>query len=254
MRASAARWAMMSTDEMSPRCLAMTPVSWCRTPGPESARTITPNFSTRHPNSAAQGRRLTCGPVRAGASEVALPERAAGFYLMHCMTDLLARLQAALGDRYQIGREFGGGGMSRVFVAEERGLGRQVVVKVLPPELGAAVSAERFRQEIRLAASLQHPHVVPVLTAGEGGGLLYYTMPLIEGETLRSRLARVGPLPVPEAVRIHRDVLDALAYAHRHHIVHRDIKPENVLLNDQHALVTDFGVAKALTQATGGGS
>jgi len=169
------------------------------------------------------------------------------------MTDLLARLQAALGDRYQLGRELGGGGMSRVFVADERGLGRQVVVKVLPPELGAAVSAERFRQEIRLAASLQHPHVVPVLTAGEGGGLLYYTMPLIEGETLRARLARVGPLPVADAIRILRDVLDALGYAHRHHIVHRDIKPENVLLTDRHALVTDFGVAKALTQAASGG-
>src|SRR2546425_1493747 len=170
------------------------------------------------------------------------------------MTDLLARVQAALGDQYRVEREFGGGGMSRVFVADERGLGRQVVVKVLPPELGAAVSVERFRQEIRLAASLQHPHVVPVLTAGEGGGLLYYTMPLIEGETLRARLARVGPLPVPAAVRILRDVLDALSYAHRHHIVHRDIKPENVLLTDEHALVTDFGVAKALTQATGGAS
>ncbi len=169
------------------------------------------------------------------------------------MTDLLARLQAALGDRYHLGRELGGGGMSRVFVADERGLGRQVVVKVLPPELGAAVSAERFRQEIRLAASLQHPHVVPVLTAGEGGGLLYYTMPLIEGETLRARLARVGPLPVADAIRILRDVLDALGYAHRHHIVHRDIKPENVLLTDRHALVTDFGVAKALTQAASGG-
>ncbi len=170
------------------------------------------------------------------------------------MTDLLARLHAALGDRYRVERELGGGGMSRVFVADERGLGRQVVVKVLPPELGAAVSADRFRQEIRLAASLQHPYVVPVLAAGEGGELLYYTMPLIEGETLRARLARVGSLPVPDAVRILRDVLDALAYAHRHHIVHRDIKPENVLLTDQHALVTDFGVAKALTQATDGGS
>src|ERR1700675_2546105 len=167
------------------------------------------------------------------------------------MTDLLARLQAALGDRYQFERELGGGGMSRVFAAQEVGLGRRVAVKVLPPELRAAVSADRFRREIQLTASLQHPHIVPVLTAGEADGLLYYTMPLIQGETLRARLTRDGPLPVPEAMRIVRDVLEALAYAHRHGVVHRDIKPDNVLLVDGHALVTDCGVAKALTQATG---
>ena len=168
------------------------------------------------------------------------------------MTDLLARLQAALGDHYQVERELGGGGMGRVFVALERQLARRVAVKVLPPELAATVSIERFRREIHLAASLQHPHIVPLLTAGEAGGLLYYTMPFIDGETLRARLARVGRLPVADAVHILRDVLDALAYAHRRGVVHRDIKPENVLLVDQHALVTDFGVAKALTQATGG--
>ena len=143
--------------------------------------------------------------------------------------------------------------MSRVFVATERRLGRRVAVKVLPPELGAAVSVERFRREIQLAASLQHPHIVPLLTAGEAGGLLYYTMPLIEGETLRARLARERRLKVADAARILRDVLDALAYAHRRGIVHRDIKPENVLLVDEHALVTDFGVSKALTQASGAG-
>src|SRR5882762_4378667 len=170
------------------------------------------------------------------------------------MTDLLQRLQAALGDRYTVERELGGGGMSRVFVAQERGLGRRVAVKVLPPELAAAVSIERFRREIQLAASLQHPHIVPLLTAGEAGGLLYYTMPFIDGETLRARLARDGRLRVPDAVRILRDVLDALAYAHRRGVVHRDIKPENVLLVDEHALVTDFGVAKALTQASGSAS
>jgi serine/threonine-protein kinase len=141
--------------------------------------------------------------------------------------------------------------MSRVFVATERRLGRRVAVKVLPPEFGAAVSVERFRREIQLAASLQHPHIVPLLTAGEAGGLLYYTMPFIEGETLRTRLARERRLEVPSATRILRDVLDALAYAHRRGIVHRDIKPENVLLVDDHALVTDFGVSKALTQASG---
>ena len=170
------------------------------------------------------------------------------------MTDLLASLQAALGDRYQVERELGGGGMGRVFVALERELERRVAVKVLPPELAATVSIERFRREIHLAASLQHPHIVPLLTAGEADGLLYYTMPFIDGETLRARLARDGRLPVTDAVHILRDVLDALAYAHRRGVVHRDIKPENILLVDEHALVTDFGVAKALTQATGGDS
>jgi eukaryotic-like serine/threonine-protein kinase len=169
------------------------------------------------------------------------------------MTDLLARLRAALGDRYTVERELGAGGMGRVFVALERALDRRVAVKVLPPELAAAVSVERFRREIQLAASLQHPHIVPLLSAGEAGGLFYYTMPFIDGETLRSRLTRDGRLPVPDAVRILRDVLDALAYAHRRGVVHRDIKPENVLLVEEHALVTDFGVAKALTQASGAG-
>jgi len=167
------------------------------------------------------------------------------------MTDLLARLQAALGDHYTVERELGAGGMGRVFVALERGLERRVAVKVLPPDLTAALSVERFRREVQLAASLQHPHIVPLLAAGEAGGLLYYTMPFIDGETLRARLARDGRLRVPEAVRILRDVMDALAYAHRRGVVHRDIKPENILLVDEHALVTDFGVAKALTQATG---
>jgi len=142
--------------------------------------------------------------------------------------------------------------MSRVFVASERRLGRRVAVKVLPPELGAGVSVDRFRREIQLAASLQHPHIVPLLTAGEAGGLLYYTMPFIEGETLRERLRRERRLGVSDAARILRGVLEALAYAHRRGVVHRDIKPENVLLVDDHAMVTDFGVSKALTQATDG--
>ncbi|HEX3236514.1 MAG TPA: serine/threonine-protein kinase, partial [Gemmatimonadales bacterium] len=139
--------------------------------------------------------------------------------------------------------------MSRVFMAEETSLGRKVVIKVLPPELAAAVSVDRFRREIQLAASLQHPHIVPLLAAGEAGDLLFYSMPLIEGESLRARLAREGELPVSEAVRVLRDVADALSYAHRHGVIHRDIKPDNVLLSDDHALVTDFGVAKALDQA-----
>ncbi len=144
--------------------------------------------------------------------------------------------------------------MSRVFLAEEVRLSRQVVVKVLPPEMAAGVSAERFEREIRLAAGLQHPHIVPVLTAGSQGDLLYYIMPHIAGESLRARLAREHELPVGETVRILRDVCDALAYAHAHGIVHRDVKPDNVLFSGKHALVTDFGVAKAVESSAGAGT
>src|SRR2546430_2548919 len=142
--------------------------------------------------------------------------------------------------------------MSRVFLAEEVRLGRRVVVKVLPPELAAGVSAERFEREIQLAAKLQHPHIVPLLTAGAQGDLLYYVMPHIAGESLRARIAHERALPVGETVRILRDVCDALAYAHAHGVVHRDVKPDNVLLSGKHALVTDFGVAKAVASSTGG--
>jgi TolB-like protein len=165
--------------------------------------------------------------------------------------DLLDRLQAAFGSTYHLERELGGGGMSRVFVATESALGRRVVIKVLPPELAAGLSVERFRREIQLAASLQHPHIVPLLAAGPADGLLYYTMPLIEGESLRTKIAREGELPIGEAVRILRDVVDALVCAHEHDIIHRDIKPDNVLITRHHGLVTDFGVAKALSEATG---
>jgi serine/threonine-protein kinase len=143
--------------------------------------------------------------------------------------------------------------MSRVFLAEETALGRRVVVKVLPPELAHAVSGERFRQEIRLAARLTHPHIVPLLAAGESDGVPYYTMPFVEGESLRARLGR-GPLSVAEALPLLRDVAKALDYAHTHGVVHRDIKPDNVLVTGGTAAVTDFGVAKAVTAAatTGG--
>jgi len=167
------------------------------------------------------------------------------------MTDLRNRVQAALGPAYRIERELGGGGMSRVFLAEETGLGRQVVVKVLPPELAAGINAERFHREIQLAASLQHPHIVPLLAAGGVGDVFYYTMPFVEGESLRIRLAREGKLPVRDAVRALREVAGALAYAHARGVVHRDIKPDNVLVSDHHALVTDFGVAKALSRSGG---
>ena len=165
-------------------------------------------------------------------------------------SDLQNQLQETLEPDYRIDRELGGGGMSRVFVATELELDRQVVVKVLPPELAAGVNSDRFRREIQLAARLQHPHIVPLLSAGAKGSLLYYTMPFIGGENLRSRLNRTGDLPVQEATRIIREVLDALSHAHQQGVVHRDIKPENVLISGNHALVTDFGVSKALSSAT----
>src|SRR5881396_3735416 len=140
--------------------------------------------------------------------------------------------------------------MSRVFVAEETALDRKVVIKVLPPETAAQVSLERFKREILLAAKLQHPHIVPLLTAGESNGLPYFTMPFVDGESLRVRLARHGELPVNQAIRMLREIASALAYAHEHGIVHRDIKPENVLLSGGSAMVTDFGVAKALSASS----
>jgi len=170
------------------------------------------------------------------------------------VAELRDRLQSALGPAYRVESELGGGGMSRVFLAEEVRLGRSVVVKVLPPEMAAGVSAERFEREIQLAAKLQHPHIVPLLTAGAKGDLLYYVMPHIAGESLRSRITHERALPVGETVRILRDVCDALAYAHGHGVVHRDVKPDNVLISGKHALVTDFGVAKAVSISSGAGT
>ena len=161
--------------------------------------------------------------------------------------DDLALLRGTLGDSFDIERELGGGGMSRVFLAEEKALGRKVVIKTLPESVTAAVSNERFRREIRLAAQLQHPHIVPVLQSGEAGGMLYYTMPFVEGESVRSLIDRQGALPVTRVVRILRDVLDALVAAHARGIVHRDVKPDNILISGQHAVVTDFGIAKAIS-------
>ena len=165
------------------------------------------------------------------------------------MTDLRDQLQELLGDTYRLERELSGG-MSRVFVAEETALARKVVIKVLPPDMAASVNVSRFRREIQLAASLQHPHIVPLLTAGAKGDLLYYVMPLIEGESLRSRLLKKGEFPVSDVAWILRDAASALAYAHTHGVVHRDIKPDNILLTGKFAVVTDFGVAKAVSEAT----
>lgn len=158
-------------------------------------------------------------------------------------------LQSSLSDAYTLDRELGGGGISRVFVAEERRLGRRVVIKVLPTELAAGLSAERFEREIRVAASLQQADIVPVLNAGDTKGVLYFTMPFVEGESLRARLRERGPLSPGETVSILRDVTRALAYAHDRGIVHRDIKPDNVLLSGGTAVVTDFGIAKAISAA-----
>ena len=164
------------------------------------------------------------------------------------MSTFEENLRKALSPAYDLERELTGAGMSRVFVATDKSLGRKVVIKVLPPELTAGVNRERFRREIQVAAQLQHPHIVTLLSAGEEGDLLYYTMPYIEGESLRHSLEK-GPLAVKDVVRILHDVVDALAYAHARGVIHRDIKPGNILRQGSHALVTDFGVAKALNAA-----
>jgi serine/threonine protein kinase len=161
------------------------------------------------------------------------------------------RLAAALADRYRVERELGQGGMATVYLAEDLKHHRRVALKVLRPELAATLGADRFFQEIEVAAKLQHPHILPLHDSGEAGGFLYYVMPFVDGESLRGRLARGGELPIHDAVRILAEVADALAYAHGHSVVHRDIKPDNVLLSGRHALVTDFGVAKAVSEATG---
>src|SRR6185503_9452203 len=166
-------------------------------------------------------------------------------------TELADQLQQSLGSSYTIVRELGGGGMSRVFLADDKALGRSVVIKVLHPELAAGVNAERFNREVQLSARLQHPHIVPVLTAGQVDGLPYYVMPFVKGDSLRARIA-AGPLPVAEAVSILADVAKALAYAQSDGVVHRDIKPDNILLSGGAAMVADFGIAKALDAAKRG--
>src|SRR3954462_3937942 len=163
--------------------------------------------------------------------------------------DLRQQLQQTLGTTYALDRELGGGGMSRVFVADERRLNRKVVIKVLSPELSEGLSGDRFEREIQLAASLQQANIVPILAAGETNGLPFYTMPFVDGESLRVRLAKDGPLPIGTVVSVLRDVAKALAYAHDRGVVHRDIKPDNVLLSGGTALVTDFALAKAISAA-----
>src|SRR2546425_2634651 len=167
------------------------------------------------------------------------------------MVDQLARLQTALTGRYTIERELGRGGMAIVYLAQDLKHRRSVAIKVLHPELAAAVGTDRFLREIEIAASLTHPHIVPLHDSGEADSFAYYVMPYVEGESLRERLTRETQLPVDEAVQIAREVADALAYAHSHDVVHRDIKPENILLEAGHAVVSDFGIARAISAAGG---
>ena len=163
--------------------------------------------------------------------------------------DLRQQLERTFGEAYTIERELGGAGMSRVFVALDNAFNRRVVVKVLPRDMAGNVSSDRFRREIGIAARLQHAHLVPVLSSGEVEGLPYFLMPYVDGESLRTLQERQGELPLPEAMRILREVASALAYAHAKGVVHRDIKPDNVLLSGGAAMVTDFGVAKAISDA-----
>jgi len=168
------------------------------------------------------------------------------------MTDLASRIQDALGDGYHVEGELQPGGMSRLFVATERGLDRRVVIKVLPPEFSDEVSVARFRREIEVSAHLQHPNLLPILTAGARDDLLWYITPYIAGDSLRRLLEREGKLPVSEAVRMLRDLADALATAHEHGVIHRDIKPSNILLVGRRPVLADFGIAHALIAARGG--
>ena len=167
------------------------------------------------------------------------------------MPSILERLQAKLSDRYSIERELGQGGMATVYLATDVRHEREVAIKVLHPELSASIGGERFEREIKLAARLQHPHILGLYDSGETDNLLYYVMPFVKGESLRDRLDREGQLPIDDAIQIALEVADALGHAHAQGIVHRDIKPENILLSGGHALVADFGIARAATEAGG---
>src|SRR5687768_3920490 len=165
------------------------------------------------------------------------------------MADDVSRLYAALADRYEIEREIGHGGMATVYLARDPRHARVVAIKVLNREAGQAIGADRFIREISIAAQLQHPHILTLIDSGDADGFLHYVMPYVDGESLRSRLSRDGALPVSEATRLFREIVDALAHAHEHGMVHRDIKPDNVMISNRHALVLDFGVAKAMGAA-----
>jgi serine/threonine protein kinase len=167
------------------------------------------------------------------------------------MTDLLERLKASLSDRYEIDSEIGRGGMAVVFLALDRKLDRKVALKVLRPELASSLGPERFLREIEIAAGLTHPNILTLYDCGDAEGLLYYVMPYVDGESLRDRLSREKQLPIDEALAITREVADAIGYAHAQDIVHRDIKPANIMFSAGHAIVADFGIARAVTEAGG---
>src|ERR1041385_1583835 len=165
---------------------------------------------------------------------------------------LTDRLSAALADRYRVERELGAGGMATVYLAHDVRHDRKVAIKVLKPELAAVLGAERFVTEIKTTAAMSHPHILPLFDSGTADGFLFYVMPYIQGETIREKLNRETQFAVEEAVRVAREVADALDYAHRHGVIHRDIKPENILLHDGRAMVMDFGIALAVSAAAGG--
>src|SRR6266705_755736 len=187
------------------------------------------------------------GGLRQRASRHAAPRR-----ILVPMTADMERLRSALAGCYTIQREVGHGGAAVVYLAQDEKYGRSVALKVLRPEVAGALGPERFLREIRITARLQHPHILPLLEAGEADGLLFYVMPYVEGHSLRVRLARERQLPIHEAARIARDVAGALACAHDHDVLHRDIKPENILLSGDQAVVADFGIARAMTVASSG--
>jgi serine/threonine-protein kinase len=167
------------------------------------------------------------------------------------MTDVLDRLKAALSDRYAIEQELGAGGMATVYLAEDLKLHRKVAVKVLHPDLALSLGAERFLREIEVTANLTHPHILPLHDSGAVDGFIYYVMPYVEGESLRDRLNRERQLTVGDAVKIASEVADALDYAHGQGVVHRDVKPDNIMLATGHAVVADFGIARAVSEAGG---
>jgi eukaryotic-like serine/threonine-protein kinase len=167
------------------------------------------------------------------------------------VTEPFDKIRAAFADSYAIEREIGQGGMATVYLAHDRKHDRKVALKVLRPELAAAIGGDRFPREIQIVAQLTHPHIMPLYDSGEAGGFLFYVMPFVDGESLRQTLRREGSLAVPRSVRILREVADALAYAHGRGVVHRDIKPDNVMLTGRHAIVADFGVARAVSAAGG---